>query len=49
MDEINVYILMIFFLDEILSIWMKLLSLFNQIAACMDETMFMDEIDDIGN
>lgn len=29
--------------------WMKLLILINQIVVCMDETMSMDEIDDIGN
>jgi hypothetical protein len=49
MDEINVYIFIFIFLDEILSSWMKLLILFKQIVVCMDETMFMDEIDDVGN
>jgi hypothetical protein len=49
MDEINVYISMLFSWMKFCQSWMKLLILFNQIVVCMDETMFMDEIDDIGN
>jgi hypothetical protein len=42
-------IFLFIFLDEILSILDEIIDSNHQIVVCMDETMFMDEIDDIGN